>query len=110
MMLRAGRETPGDLPQVPAGAPDTVRLRLVEGMAMGHAHLGCSDELRAALLTAHPDVPGTEAVWYGLGRADLYCAAFPRLPGDADSEAFARGKADGVSHDYGAPVEELRVY
>jgi hypothetical protein len=111
LILRAAQETPGELPALPLGVPRTVRLRLIEGLAMGHAHVGCSDTLRDALLDSALDPAARSAAWYGLGRADLYCLAFSagRPPG-ADEEAYQGGLADAVARDYGPGIVFLRVY
>jgi hypothetical protein len=82
---------------------------MIEGIAMGHAHLGCSDQLRAAILTSFPEA--MLAAWYGFGRADLYCAAFSSgLPEHADRAEYQRGLGDAVARDYGPSVPFLRVY
>ena len=111
LVLRADRASPQSLPELPAGAPRDATLRMIEGIGMGHAHVGCSDGVRAALLRAHPGPEARAAAWYGFGRADLYCAAFSGgLPPGADGEAYRRGLADAVARDYGPAIRFLRVY
>jgi hypothetical protein len=109
LVLTAARDGSAPVPSLPRGTPRDARLRMIEGIAMGHAHLGCSDQLRAAILTSFPEA--MLAAWYGFGRADLYCAAFSSgLPEDADRAEYQRGLGDAVTRDYGPSVPFLRVY
>ena len=62
-----------------------------------------------------------DALWYGFGRADVYCKNFlSGVPEGADSEAFERGRRDGWALDFwsgwGDPevspafIDQLKVY
>jgi len=94
-----------------SSAPREARLRLLEGMGMGHAHVGCSDVVRDALLGWSASEEDRAAIWYGLGRADLYCAAFAGgLPAGADEVAYQRGMSHAVERDYGPAIRFLRIY
>ena len=58
-----------------------------EGLGLGTAYVGCSSELRAQLLELAWSPPERHALWYGFGRADLYCRSCWQL-------ADARGKTE----------------
>ena len=101
------------------GAPDALARHVVEGAGLGTAYASCNGLLRKKLLA---QVPRSHYVplWYGFGRADLYC-----LPDDSLSRppsldrAYFRGFEDAWRLDYGAhpdrPVERewlerLKIY
>ncbi|HCP47293.1 MAG TPA: hypothetical protein DIU15_14725 [Deltaproteobacteria bacterium] len=105
---------------VPAEAPDDVRLLVWEGLAMGYSNAGCQERVRAQLLEVAP-ADHQDALWYGFGRADVYCKNFlPGLPDEADQDAFRRGHRDGWVLDfwsgYSTPdvpdsfINDLKVY
>jgi hypothetical protein len=77
---------------------------LMEGAAWGTAYAGCSSPTRKALLAAAED---DEAVWYGIGRAELYCRTYlGRMDETVPEEhlrAFQRGLRDAWEKDYTVP-------
>lgn len=82
------------------GSPQDVGAWIWEGAAMGTAYAGCSERLREGLLRDAPaELAGS--LWYGLGRADVYCRIFRdarervERPGD-----FDRGYMDGWRRDW----------
>jgi len=85
---------------VAEGASDDVRLLVWEGLAMGYSNAGCQEQVRTQLLQAAP-ANHHDALWYGFGRADVYCKNFlPGLPEEADETAFGRGRRDGWTLDF----------
>ena len=83
-----------------AGAPPEVRAWIFEGAAMGTAYAGCSDRLREALLAEAPaELQGS--LWYGFGRADVYCRLYrDQRSRVARTEDFDRGYLDGWRRDW----------
>ena len=85
---------------------------LLEGAAWGTAYAGCSTSTRKALLAAAAD---DGPVWYGIGRADLYCRSYEgdlvdEIPAE-HRDSFARGLEDAWVRDYaprGIPLEGTR--
>ncbi len=81
---------------------------LLEGAAWGTAYAGCSAPTRKALLAAHPE--HAAAVWYGIGRADLYCRNYEgpmaeEVPAEHRA-AFEQGLRDAWAIDYARPGTE----
>ncbi len=82
---------------------------LLEGAAWGTAYAGCSTSTRKALLeAAEDDAP----VWYGIGRADLYCRSYEGGMEEQIPAAFrgdyARGLEDAWVKDYAPDAVPLQ--
>jgi len=115
LLLRRGHASVLTVP--PADRPD-VGGWLTEGVAMGIAYAGCSEELRQGWLEAAIGRQGD--VWYGFGRADVYCRIYRDRPDLVEGrEDFDRGYMDGWRRDWwsgggDAPtrefVEGVRLY
>ncbi len=84
-------------------APDTpegTASLIWQGLAMGYNNVGCQDRFLRSLLTQAP-ANQHEGLWYGFGRADIYCKIYLQgPPAEADAEAFIRGRAEGWRLDY----------
>jgi len=84
-------------------APDTpeeTASLIWQGLAMGYNNVGCQDRFLRSLLTEAP-ANQHEGLWYGFGRADIYCKSYLQgPPAEADAEAFMRGRAEGWRLDY----------
>ena len=80
--------------------PDAVASLIWQGLAMGYNNVGCQDRFLYSLVTQAP--PKHHAgLWYGFGRADIYCKSYLQgPPQDADKEAFMRGYREGWRLDY----------
>lgn len=82
-----------------ATAPADLRPPVLEGAAMGTAWAGCSEALRDDLLRAAP--ADGDALWYGFGRADVYCRVFRDSPERIGlRESWTRGYLDGFRRDW----------
>jgi len=94
---------PGDEPW-----PYPTDATLLEGAAWGTAYAGCSTPIRRALLAAAED---DGPVWYGVGRADLYCRQYEgglisEVPAE-HREAFERGLRDAWTKDYAPGADAI---
>jgi len=85
---------------IPADTPESIAARIWEGLAMGYSNVGCQDNFLRALLAAAP--PQHHAgLWYGFGRADVYCKVYLQgPPAEASGDAFQRGRHEGWRLDY----------
>jgi hypothetical protein len=83
-----------------AEEPAEVRAQVWEGAAMGTAYAGCSEQLRERLLRDAPKgLAGS--LWYGFGRADVYCRIYRDRPEGVElREDFERGYVDGWRRDW----------
>jgi hypothetical protein len=80
--------------------PDEVASLIWQGVAMGYNNVGCQDRFLRTLLTQAP-ASQRASLWYGFGRADIYCKSYLQgPPQDADKEAFMRGYREGWRLDY----------
>ena len=102
-----------------AGAPGLVVERLAEGAGLGTAYASCNGLLRQKLVEQLPSSQHV-ALWYGFGRADLYCRAGDALhrPAEMDT-AYMEGFRDAWFLDYGTRpdrevdpdwLERLKIY
>jgi len=93
-------------------APDTpepIAARIWEGLAMGYNNVGCQGTFLEQLLVAAP-AEQHAGLWYGFGRADIYCKNYLQgPPAGADASAFARGRHQGWQMDYWSGQGESRV-
>ena len=88
-------------PGVPApSTPPKIAALIWQGLAMGYSNVGCEDRARRVLIERAPASSG-ESLWYGFGRADIYCKNYLQgPPADASEQQFSRGRADGWRLDY----------
>jgi hypothetical protein len=107
-LLRRGDQG-GDARFEAAGLPDEVRAWIWEGAALGYALDACDPEVRRRLIRDAPE-DLSSSLWYGFGRADVYCRSYADAPGRRDPrfvDDFDRGFADGWRLDWwsgrGAP-------
>jgi len=89
--------------------PEAIATRLWQGLAMGYSNVGCQDRFLDALLAAAP-APQHSGLWYGFGRADIYCKGYLQGPPDnADASAFRRGRQEAWRLDYWSGKGEASV-
>ncbi len=87
-----------DVPALPVGATPQEAAWITEGMAMGTAWRGCQQAVQERLLQSFDPA----ALWYGFGRADLYCKLHAQAALSADERgAWTRGLQDAWSREYG---------
>tara|TARA_Y100001968_G_scaffold304907_1_gene320335 strand:+ start:2370 stop:4184 length:1815 start_codon:yes stop_codon:yes gene_type:complete len=94
---------------IPADTPPAVESLLWQGLAMGYNNTGCQEQILTRLFKAAED-HWQDELWYGAGRADIYCKRYLQgLPDSADKQAFSKGRRDGWRLDYWSGDGELQV-